>query len=499
MRRVLKIVVSSFALLLFAACTQQGSTPPTMAEAGAPPAEAVRLERTSVVAEGRVVPASSVSLTFPRGGTVAELLIAEGDQVSAGQALARLDDRDARLGVEQARALLEQVKAEYERLLEGATPAQVAAAKAEVSRAEGTFQATRSSVTRADISAAMAELERARTGLTELQAGPRNPELQAAQAAIDLASANLTSQRDILAQAKRDAELRLSLNANNLRNAQDSYSRIYWENRNAVAQSGASLPQVAVDAERAALRAVSDAETLLAQSQLAYEQAQRAEISGIAAAEAQLREAKARYDLLIAPPEADQLAAARSQVALAQAQLDSLTGDERAGTIAAAQAGVAAAEARLEELQAPPTTALLSAAAARVRAAEVSLRQAELALDQTRLVAPISGVVVELNLRVGELLALDRPAIVLADLQRWWIETDDLSELSVVQIQEGDRVAIGFDALPDVSLPGTVTQIKPRGQNLQGDIVYRVIVTPGSWDERLRWNMTALLHIVEQP
>ncbi|MGB9632673.1 MAG: efflux RND transporter periplasmic adaptor subunit, partial [Chloroflexaceae bacterium] len=81
------------------------------------------------------------------------------------------------------------------------------------------------------------------------------------------------------------------------------------------------------------------------------------------------------------------------------------------------------------------------------------------------------------------------------DMSNWKIETEDLTELSIVRIREGDPVTITFDALPGFELPGKVAQIKPMGENRQGDVVYTVVVIPDRWDERLRWNMTATVRI----
>ncbi len=282
--------------------------------------------------------------------------------------------------------------------------------------------------------------------------------------------------------------------ANALRNAQDEYSRIYWDNRKFERLPG-DLPQARQDAEAAALRGVENAAQDLAQAQLAREQAGQAEVAGVLAAEAQVRDAEARLALLLSPADADRRAAARAQVAAAEAQLARLTGAERAGNVASAQAAVSAAEAKLAEVQSGPTDATLAAQAARVRGAEVSLKQAQLAIEKATLSAPIDGTVAELNLKVGELPGTESAAIVLADLSSWQIETEDLTELSVVRVREGDTVTITFDAIPGFELHGTVAEIKPLGQNRQGDIVYTVVVKPTSWDERLRWNMTASVRI----
>ncbi|MCS6880104.1 MAG: biotin/lipoyl-binding protein [Oscillochloridaceae bacterium] len=448
-----------------------------------------------VLAEGRVLPATTVNLLFEISGTVAEVLVKEGDRVVAGQPLARLDARELALRVEQAQATLEQAQAEYERLLEGATPEQIAAARAELARMQGQLRAVQAAVSESDIAAARAELESARERLRQLEAGPRPAEVRAAQAAVDEARANLQLQRDRLSQAKTDAELRVEIAANALRNAQDTYSRIYWRNRGLELDRATELAAGFREEEAAAARAVADAETALEQARLAYEQAKLAEQSGIEIAEAQLRNAEARYDQLVNPANADAIAAARAAVAAAQARLDSLAGNRRAGDIDAAQAAVDNAQARLAELQATPTDATISTFAARIRNAEVGLKQAQLAFERATLTAPISGVVAEVNLKVGEVPVPTLPAIVVADMSNWKIETEDLTEISIVRIREGDPVTLTFDALPGFELPGKVTQIKPRGQNRQGEVVYTVVVVPDRWDERLRWNMTANVRI----
>ncbi|NTU83872.1 MAG: HlyD family efflux transporter periplasmic adaptor subunit [Chloroflexales bacterium] len=282
--------------------------------------------------------------------------------------------------------------------------------------------------------------------------------------------------------------------ANALRNAQDEYSRIYWDNLELEKLPG-DLPQERKDAEAAAQRAVADGETALDQARLALEQARQAEETGLQSAEAQLRDAEAKLAKLLSPADADDLAAAQANVASAQARLAQLTGGERQGNVAASQAGVAAAQAKLAEVKAGPTEASLAGALASVKSAEVKLKQAQLALEKATLVAPIAGTVAELNLKVGEVPAATSAVIVLADFSSWEIETEDLTELSVVKIREGDQVTVTFDALPGFELPGTVDQVKPLGKNRQGDIVYTVVVKPNSWDERLRWNMTASVRI----
>jgi HlyD family secretion protein len=62
-------------------------------------------------------------------------------------------------------------------------------------------------------------------------------------------------------------------------------------------------------------------------------------------------------------------------------------------------------------------------------------------------------------------------------------------------VRLGDQVTLSFDALPDLTLSGRVTDIKGLGASFQGDVIYTVVIAPESWDERLRWNMTATVTI----
>jgi multidrug resistance efflux pump len=66
-----------------------------------------------------------------------------------------------------------------------------------------------------------------------------------------------------------------------------------------------------------------------------------------------------------------------------------------------------------------------------------------------------------------------------------------------VGVTAGDKVQITFDALPDVVMDGEVVRVRPLGEDNRGDIVYKVVVSPDSQDDRLLWNMTAVVEFVE--
>lgn len=493
-----------------------------------------------VIADGEVEPIHSVELQLELSGIVDEVLVEEGQTVEQGAPLIRLDTRDLEMSVEEAQANLAQARADYDLLIEGATTeeiaaieaqirtaeeyvriseAQVGSAEAEVARARGQLTQTQGRVTSSDIAAAQAEVEAARAELARLEAGPKETEIRESLAALDQARQDLQDARDSLSAAKTRAHTEMLMAANRLRDQQANYSDIYWENREIEEEYGTTsqnLDQRYKDREEQALRYVQNAEYELEQSRIAYENARQAEITGIAASEARVRELEARHEELLNGVDADQIAAARSRLRRAEASLARLRGAERQGELTAAEAGVESASASLQQqltdverarsdveqyqaelakLMADPRQSELDRALATLKQREVALKQARLTLEKAILTAPFGGTVVEVNPKAGEWFGTGEVAVILADFSDWKIETTDLEEGEIVKVQEGNLVRISFDALPDLELPGRVVSIQGIGKNYQGDIVYEVTISPDQWDSRLRWKMTATVAI----
>ncbi|MGB9738455.1 MAG: HlyD family secretion protein [Chloroflexus sp.] len=451
-----------------------------------------------VTASGEVVARSSADLSFRVPGVVAEVFVEAGDRVKAGDPLVALDARELELQVTQAEANLAQARANYERLIEGATPEEIAAVRAQVAQAEAALRQARGSVTDADIAAAEAALQQAIARRNDLLDGPSEAELTAARSAVEQAEANLNIQRTNLSAAKTNAELQLTLAANALRDAQQAYSDLYWKNREReqqLAKFGLELPKEAKDAEEQLLRAVESAEARYKQAQLAYEQARQNEIDGIAAAEAQVRTARSNLQRLLDGPTADLIAAADAAVAQAQATLDRLRGDQRAGALAAAQAGVAAARANLERITAPPTRQNLATVEAALKAAEAALAAAKLNLEKSVLRAPFDGIVARVNVDPGDLAGTGAlPAVQIVDDSELHVEAA-ISDTDVARVREGQSVEVRVDALPGTVFTGTVDFVAPVA-NTVGNVRTFTVRVKLDKQEGLRAGMSVRITIL---
>jgi multidrug efflux pump subunit AcrA (membrane-fusion protein) len=425
---VVVLALGAFAVFRFAGSPAQADTTPS-AEAAQEPAPAAQDASDRVVVDGRVVPALRSDLSLPASGVVAELLVAEGDQVQAGQPLLRLQAMQQAAAVDQAMAQLNRAQARLAELKVGARAQEVAAATAALDAAQARLDRIEKGALPAELASAQAALAEAQATLQGVLEGASRQQIIAAEA--DLANA----------EALR-------------RQAQAAYDRVAGNPDIGARPEAAQLEQ-ATNAVNAALARLNDLR-------------EGATASSIAAARARVQRAQAQLDLLTATNPAD-VAEAQATVRQAQAQIDLLAAGNRPETIAVAEADV-------------------QAAAAAVAQAEAALRDAELR-------APFAGTIAALDVAIGEPVAAGSPVIRLANLAQWQIETEDLTEFDVIDLQPGDKVTITFDAIPGLQKDGVINRIRPIGQDNRGDIVYTLVIDPAQHDGRLLWNMTAVVTI----
>ena len=122
--------------------------------------------------------------------------------------------------------------------------------------------------------------------------------------------------------------------------------------------------------------------------------------------------------------------------------------------------------------------------------AKANLDAAKDALSNYLITAPFNGVVADVNVKVGEQVGPETRAVSIADFSQWMIETTDVTELEVVKLSVGQNVSLVPDALPDLMLKGTVTEISQAYTQQGGDILYAVKIRVENPDPRLRWGMT---------
>ncbi len=328
----------------------------------------------------------------------------------------------------------------------------------------------------AAVSQAQANLQRAEAQLRELTATARPQEVSSAEAALNAAKARY--QR--LAEASLPGDIAAAEAA--LNGSQATLAKVL---------EGTSEEQLI-----AARADLANAEAVLRQAQRAYDRVKWSNEIGALPESAALQTATNNFeaaqarlaDLQSGPSQAD-VANASAQVRRSSAQLTTLR-TAMPSDLVAAEADVQGAQAQLDLLLAGARAESVAVAEAEVAAATSALQQALVGLGETELHASFAGTVAELTIEPGEQASPGVALVRLADLNSWEVETDDLTELDVVGLAAGDEVALSFDAIPDLTMPGLIKRIRPIGADNRGDIVYTVVIEPMQSDPRFLWNMT---------
>ncbi len=293
----------------------------------------------TVSVSGSVNAAGTVRLNFKSAGRLAEVLVKVGDQVTPGQALARLDTADLAVAVAQANATLASAEAKYEQTAAGASPEDIAIARLSVDNAQRSLEQARKT-TENDVESSRLSTETAQRSLEQTQRTIAN-DLANAQAALTRAASTFSSSRAGYA---------------SLTGAVTSETTAYdSEIERARAQLTTTqdrlAPKVASADSKAAQSAVYSAQLSLTNASGYVQSGVRPALAEYAVALTDLQRAIGSFDAAIAAGQDTSAAAAAYQAAqLAYTTAATkLSGslDAPTGQLAAAQASVASAQSSL--------------------------------------------------------------------------------------------------------------------------------------------------------
>lgn len=270
----------------------------------------------TVSATGSIEPEALVTLSFGVAGTVQQVNVVRGQLVEPGFVMATLDTEELALNVQQAEDALRIQELSLEQAQNSVpSPATLASAQADIDAAEGNLQ-----IAQANLSAARASLTQAQAQRQKLDEGPTEGQIAAAEAQV--ASATLQQKAAQTAYDRTIQCFTVTLPDGKEEERCPGLGPAEEQARANLENANAAL--TAAESQLADLQTgPSDADTRAANAAVAAAQAQVESAQGnVTVAQANLDRARAAYDRLQEGPSEAELAILQAQVASAETSRD---------------------------------------------------------------------------------------------------------------------------------------------------------------------------------
>ncbi|HEX2215984.1 MAG TPA: efflux RND transporter periplasmic adaptor subunit, partial [Xanthobacteraceae bacterium] len=258
---------------------------------------------------------------------------------------------------------------------------------------------------------------------------------------------------------------------------------------NSEVKAGQVVARLNSDQIRARLDAArADLENMRATRLVQEAQIQRvlADIERAKATEADAEAQIARNEALLADAEraVKRQAELRSRGVTTEAAHDTARAqrDAQRASLDSARAQLMSAKAQALGLEADlkVAKAQLQAVGAQIMQREAAVRQIEVDLRNTDIRSPVSGIVVQRNVELGQTVAasLQAPTLFLIadDLRRMEIAAN-IDETDVGRIKAGQQVAFTVNAHPGRNFEGVVKQVRLGSQTVQNVVIYTTIIS----------------------
>ncbi|MCK9361166.1 efflux RND transporter periplasmic adaptor subunit [Patescibacteria group bacterium] len=492
---------------------------------------------TSISGSGQVSGQNQVDITSEASGAITRVLVKTGETVTEGTPLFEVDHkeavkavRDAEQSVRDAQLSLQSSELAYQDFVAPAEALAVVKAKNAVNQAQRSLDDLRAGSDPLDIKQAQADVEAALEN-AELSADGKTSTL-VREAYDDLVPELKSLSRD-LREALSDADDVLGMDDVGQNDTFESFLSVLDSNRLPAAEASYANAkpkinafktladdldpineepvniEVALESAEIALRAAEPMlqqtyEVLLAtltsasfpQSSL---DSMRSRIqSDYSKVSSQLTAVK-NWRNSIEQAETTYASAERA-VEKARDTLEKLTRGADQIDIDLAEEKLAEAKAAYDDLRKGPASidiAVQQNSVAQRRSSLQSaldrLADARETLNDYTVRAPFDGVIVGIE---GKIATHASPSTKLATIiTQEKMVTLPLNEVDIAKIKVGQKATVTFDALPDLTIAGTVVEVDPLGKASQGVVTYDVKVAFDTDDEQIKPGMSASVSI----
>jgi len=451
--------------------------------------ETMQVGKTDLTQEvevtGQVRPSQELLLAFERGGKVANVKVAVGEDVSAGQAIASLDTSEMQAQLRQAEASIVQQNNILTELQRGSRPEELAITSTSVSNAESSLEDAKTASQNAKEKAGVdliSVYDSAFNGAQGSVISAKNTlvvisEIQ--EAHFSEASANAGVISDAKSEAvkklfnvsnagKWDTEFVSNLSSGIFQEVQDGQANISTKQKEEETMGQLSQVQGTLVAVSDALDAISVLSTFTA--------AEKGELSG-------------------------QKTVISSAIATLSAKLKAIDVQKAVNTsvLANAEANINSAENALKQAknelalkESGSTSETIATQVSRVVAARAAKDLIQAQINTMTLKSPINGIVTKQELRKGTFVQGGLQVVSIVSKNSYEVEIF-VPEIDIAKVSVGDNVKITLDAYTDEDIfPAKVISINPAETMIEGVATYKVVIGfSDNEDARIKSGMTA--------
>jgi len=448
-----------------------------------------KLEQT-VLSTGQVVSETDLNLSFQTSGVVQKIAVITGQKVKTGDVLATLSQSNASASFTSASGQLAQARANYKKVLAGATPEQINVSQKSVDSAQVAYNNSLNQLTNIQSSTASA-ISQAQATLDDLQSPVSTSDNKRSAILVTIANqltavkADLDKENQIIDDNNlkdtfgvTDAS---SLNNFKIANGQVQSLLDIANSSLATAQgykSDSNIYQAVVDSLAALnqnISALSGCYTALQNSIVSSKFSQSSLDSYKLTINSALSNENSGITLIKSSRQAltDALTAAANAVTNSQLSATSQISSAQ-NQINSAKASLQQSEATLAQQKAKAQPADIDSARAQLLSAQGTVEAAQTALDNTVLKAPADGTITQIDTKVGQQATAMQEVFVLQNINSLHTEAY-VSESNVASLQIGQPVDYTFDALgPDTHYQGKILTINPASTVISGVVNYLV-------------------------
>jgi len=465
-----------------------------------------------VTATGKVKPAVQIDYSFETSGRVNTINVNVGDQVKSGQVLAVLKNNDlsasvaqASAGVESAQAMVNQYQAQLDaqqaklqELKNGARPEDIQVSLVQVANAEKALDDAKTNLTNVQ--------NKANSDLSQLYVDCANSSVSAVNAALNSLNVLTDIQYSHFNGNDQDASMIADAKDQAVSSLVGGVDGGRWMflyiNQSAGGAKQSALTAQVNPTEANILKALNDVDLALLKTKNALDtipmdnRLTTLDNTNLSAEKnsmnAQISLISGKINAISNQKNVNQnlITAANSAINQAQNNLD-LANQQ----LAFKKSGSSIEDISAQEAVVRQAQASLNNAFSQVKSAQASLAFASATYSKSIINSSIDGIVTAINIKAGEMAALNQPAISVMSNAKFSIEAY-IPEADIAKIKVGNDTSITLDAYgSDVLFNARVVKIDPAETIIDGVSTYKTTLEFLNEDERVKSGMTANLTI----